>query len=109
MAADSLTIKALRLAARIPKGRVSTYGAVAEALGCGKMARPVGNALGRNPKPVDVPCHRVVCSDGRIGGYVKGTQEKTRLLRREGIEVKNGRVIDLDKRVFKRFSRKARA
>lgn len=72
------------------------------------MARFVGNSLGRNPKPVVVPCHRVICSDGRVGGYKLGIREKIRLLRKEGIEVKNGRV-DLGKYMFRRFSRKARA
>ncbi|HID90375.1 TPA: MGMT family protein [Candidatus Bathyarchaeota archaeon] len=77
---------------RIPERRVATYGMIAEVLGSRRLARAVGQALRRNPAPVRIPCHRVVCSDGRVGGYAAGVEEKIRLLRSEGIAVRSGRV-----------------
>ncbi|PIT85684.1 cysteine methyltransferase [Candidatus Micrarchaeota archaeon CG10_big_fil_rev_8_21_14_0_10_59_7] len=75
----------------IPRGRVSTYSAIAKAIGKPKAARAVGNALNRNHSS-RVPCHRVVRSDGRAGGFARGTREKIRMLRREGVRVVNGKV-----------------
>lgn len=95
----------LRLARRIPRGRVSTYGALAGALGNGNLARLVGRALNKNPRPVETPCHRVVHSDGRIGGYKLGTGEKTRLLEEEGVTVKSGRVADFRKHLYEDFEK----
>lgn len=90
----------LQLASRIPKGKVSTYGEVAKALAGVRFSRAVGLALNRNPRPVKVPCHRIVCSDGRVGGYAGGVPEKIRLLAEEGIIVENGRVVDFEKKLF---------
>jgi methylated-DNA-[protein]-cysteine S-methyltransferase len=74
---------------RIPEGMVATYGAVAEACGCGS-ARAVGRALAGNPFAPEVPCHRVVRSDGTLGGFFGKTrgdslEAKRRLLEGEGI------------------------
>lgn len=69
---------------RIPKGRVRSYRWVAEQLGNPGLARAVGNALNRNPDCARTPCHRVVRSDGSLGGYAWGPVEKRRLLKREG-------------------------
>lgn len=88
------------LCRRIPKGRVSTYKEIANALGC-KAYRAVGMALNRNPYSPEVPCHRVVGSDGRLVGFARGLSEKRRLLEKEGIRVRNGRVVDFEKRLFK--------
>src|SRR3989344_883087 len=77
---------------KIPRGRVATYRQVAEALGRPRAFRAVGQALGRNSKLISVPCHRVVFSDGKIGGYVMGKKRKTALLRSEGVKVSNGRI-----------------
>ena len=87
--------RVLRITARIPTGRVSTYRELAKALGGIKFSRAVGTALNRNPDPVKVPCHRVVRADGRVGGYSRGVAEKIRLLVKEGISVEDGRVCDL--------------
>ncbi|BCU75602.1 MGMT family protein [Luteolibacter sp. LG18] len=81
---------------RIPKGKVSTYGAVARAAGRGS-ARSVGSALARNPFAPEVPCHRVVRADGALGGFSGHTEgpemdRKTRMLREEGVEVRDGAV-----------------
>lgn len=70
----------LRVAARIPYGEVRSYGWVAARLGKPKASRAVGNALAKNPIPILIPCHRVVRSDGRLGGYALGQSWKTRLL-----------------------------
>jgi O-6-methylguanine DNA methyltransferase len=70
--------------ARIPKGKTMTYAQVAAAIGNPKAVRAVGNALNKNPFAPDVPCHRVIRSDGSIGGFASGTAKKVALLRREG-------------------------
>lgn len=87
--------RVLRITARIPAGRVSTYGELAKVLGGVGFSRAVGMALSKNPRPVTVPCHRVVRSDGRVGGYSRGVAEKIRLLVKEGISVEDGRVCNL--------------
>ena len=69
---------------RIPRGETRSYRWVAEQLGDAQLARAVGNALHRNPWAPRVPCHRVVRSDGRLGGYARGVRRKARLLTREG-------------------------
>jgi len=69
----------------IPKGEVRSYKWVAKAVGRPGSARAVGNALNRNPYAPTVPCHRVVKSDGSIGGYSKGIKSKKKLLKREGV------------------------
>lgn len=91
---------------KIPEGRVSTYKEMAEALGT-KAFRAVGNALNRNPYGAGkasgdrmVPCHRVINSDGRVGGFASGTGKKAWLLEKEGIEIKDGKV-DLRKFLFR--------
>ncbi len=71
--------------ARIPKGETRTYSQIARAIGRPHSARAVGNALGKNPLAPTIPCHRVVRSDGKLGGYsARGGQAKKRhLLSRE--------------------------
>jgi O-6-methylguanine DNA methyltransferase len=69
---------------RIPKGEVRTYRWVAKQLGDAALARAVGNALNRNPYAPEVPCHRVIRSDGSLGGFARGSAAKRSLLRREG-------------------------
>jgi len=90
--------KVWQVVKRIPKGRVATYGSVAAALGRPGAGRAVGQALKRNPHAPAVPCHRVVCSDGRLGGFRgKGTKNrKAELLAGEGIEIRGNR-IDLER------------
>ncbi len=70
---------------KIPAGKVSTYGDLAKALGNPLASRLVGRILGRNPNPIKVPCHRVVMSDGKVGGYFYGSNRKKELLEKEGI------------------------
>ncbi|MCJ7513978.1 MAG: methylated-DNA--[protein]-cysteine S-methyltransferase [Anaerolineales bacterium] len=79
----------LLAAARIPRGSVMTYGGLARALGKPRAARAVGRALATNPVPLVIPCHRVIASDGSLGGYSAsdGVSTKLRLLRFEGAPV----------------------
>jgi methylated-DNA-[protein]-cysteine S-methyltransferase len=78
------TRKVLRATARIPFGSVSTYGEVAGRAGNARASRAAGNALGSNPIPIVVPCHRVVHSSGGLGGYTGGLERKRYLLSLEG-------------------------
>jgi methylated-DNA-[protein]-cysteine S-methyltransferase len=70
----------LRATSRIPFGRTSTYSAIAETIGRPRAARAVGNALGSNPIPIVIPCHRVLRSGGALGGYGGGIERKQLLL-----------------------------
>lgn len=69
----------------IPFGKVATYGQIARAIGKPKAARAVGQALGNNPIAIVIPCHRVVASDGSLGGFTGGLHWKKKLLRHEGV------------------------
>ncbi len=75
----------------IPKGKVSTYGGIALAIGKPRAARTVGNALNKNCDTA-IPCHRVIKSDGRVGGYNKGSEKKNNLLLKEGVLIEKNRV-----------------
>ncbi|SDB06897.1 methylated-DNA--[protein]-cysteine S-methyltransferase [Eubacterium oxidoreducens] len=83
---------------RIPKGKVATYGQIAEMAGDKKMARAVGNALHKNPNPDEIPCYRVVNAKGELAGEFAfgGEGAQALLLEKDGIEVKDGKV-DLEK------------
>jgi methylated-DNA-[protein]-cysteine S-methyltransferase len=74
----------LAATARVPFGRTTTYGALAERIGRPRASRAVGNALGSNPIPIVVPCHRVLRAGGDVGGYAGGPSRKRRLLTLEG-------------------------
>ncbi|MCO6003892.1 methylated-DNA--[protein]-cysteine S-methyltransferase [Actinoallomurus purpureus] len=77
----------LRAAAAIPRGEMRPYAWIAERIGRPKAVRAVGTALGHNPVPLLIPCHRVIRSDGRIGQYVFGERAKERLLRMEEVNL----------------------
>ena len=74
--------KIYQVVAKIPKGETMSYKQVAEAAGFAGAWRAAGNALNKNRNP-EVPCHRVIKSDGRVGGYRGGTKKKIALLKRE--------------------------
>jgi len=96
------------LTSQIPRGKVSTYGTIARALNSRGGSRAVGQILKRNPTPIAVPCHRVVKSDGSIGGYggSSGYPKKIRLLRSEGVQI-NGKVVsNLKDILFSNFNEK---
>ncbi len=86
-----------KLLRKIPKGKVATYKILADKIGA--HPRAVGKMLNANPNLVSVPCHRVVCSDGRIGGYRLGIKNKIKLLKKEGIKIRNGK-IDMKRHLF---------
>jgi len=81
---SSWTLKVLELALAIPFGQTSTYGEIARAAGKPRGARAAGWALGRNRTPLLVPCHRVIGSNGALGGFALGLAWKRRLLTLEG-------------------------
>lgn len=90
-----------KLLSTVPSGKITTYKALAEALGT-RAYRAVGNAMNKNPYPRDiVPCHRVVNTDGRLGGYAGRTEEKIKRLQVEGIEVENERVVGFKEKLYK--------
>jgi len=91
--------KVYNLCKKVPKGKVTTYKEIARAIGT-KAYRAVGTALNKNPFAPKVPCHRVVNSDGSIGGFASGVDKKIRLLRKEGVEIK-GKRINLKKYLIK--------
>lgn len=82
----SFTEQVLRAVQKIPSGRVLTYQQVAKLAGRPKAFRAVGNILNKNHDP-QIPCHRVIRSDGRLGGYNRGARKKQKLLRREGVAI----------------------
>ncbi len=90
--------RVLSAVSRIPRGRVTTYTAIARSIGARRAVRAVGTAVGKNPDAPRVPCHRVVRSDGHVGEYAFGTDKKIRLLRSEGVEVQNGKIVDFRKK-----------
>lgn len=86
---------------QIPKGKVTTYGAIAlELTGSGRAARAVGQAVAKNPYPITIPCHRVVRTDGDVGCYCFGVETKIKTLREEGLVIIGRRVQNLENVVF---------
>lgn len=80
---------------RIPYGETRTYKWMAEAVGCPKGSRAVGQALKKNPIPIVLPCHRIIESDGNLGGYSSGEDIKRRLLQMEFYHLREqGQVIN---------------
>ncbi|MGV8130911.1 MAG: MGMT family protein [Candidatus Pacearchaeota archaeon] len=88
--------KCYQIIKEIPKGKVTTYKAIAEKLNS-KGYRAVGRAMNKNPNDTNVyPCHRVISSNGMIGGYAHGTDAKIKRLSSEGVLIENNK-IDLEK------------
>jgi methylated-DNA-[protein]-cysteine S-methyltransferase len=81
-----LQVKVWNYLKKIPKGKVKTYLEVAKAIGKARAVRAVANAIGKNPFPPKIPCHRVIRSDGKLGGYSAkgGIKIKKKLLKNEG-------------------------
>ena len=87
------------LLSQIPKGKISTYKQIAKILNT-KAYRAVGNAMAKNPNPIVIPCHRVIKSDGSIGGYALGISKKISLLIREGIPIQKGKIVYYEKYAY---------
>ena len=92
--------KVWELLKKIPKGKVTTYGLIAKKLGT-KAYRAVGHACHINPYFPTAACHRVVCSDGGIGGFASGSKSKIKLLEKEGIKIKNNKIENFENVLFK--------
>ena len=83
MKKNNLTVfekRVLKITSRIPLGQVRSYKWVARKAGRPRATRAVGQALNKNPYPIIIPCHRVIRSDGSLGGYAKGKKLKKKLL-----------------------------
>ena len=84
---------------KIPRGKVTTYKEMANALGT-RAWRAVGSAMAKNVNLISTPCHRVVRSDGSVGQYALGTEKKSELLNSEGVEILDNKVANLEKYLF---------
>lgn len=80
---SSFKMKIFEIVRKIPKGKTLTYKQVAKLSGSPRAYRAVGNILNKNYNP-QIPCHRVIRSDGKPGGYNKGTGQKEKILKKEG-------------------------
>ena len=82
-------IKVWKAISNIPEGKILTYKELAKTIGKPKAARAIANACGKNPYPIKIPCHRVIRSDGSLGGYSGkgGVKTKRFLLKREGLRL----------------------
>ncbi len=87
MGATDFQLRVWQAAMKIPWGETRSYGWVAAQAGNPGASRATGNALGRNPVPIVVPCHRVIAGDGSIGGFSSGLDRKRRLLALESVEL----------------------
>ena len=96
----TLSTKVYKKLLDVPAGRVTTYGELAKAVGLENGQSTIGTIMNKNPFPVIIPCHRVVKSDGQIGGYVYCEKAKSKMLEKEGIKIKNGKIIDFVKEKF---------
>lgn len=104
---ETFNKKIYNLLKKVPKGKVTTYKALAEAAGT-KAYRAVGNAMNKNPHGIlrckgknMVPCHRVVANTGHLHGFAHGLKKKAELLRKEGIEIRNNKIINFGKILFR--------
>ena|SRR3989338_1984394 len=107
MPTSSFNKKVYSLLKKVPKGKVTTYKILAEALGT-RAYRAVGNAMNKNPYGIlnckgknMVPCHRVVDSKGHLHGFAHGLKKKAELLEKEGIKIKNNQIVEFGKVLFR--------
>ncbi len=97
----SLDKKIYKKLLEVPKGKITTYGDLAKAVGLKNGQRAVGKIMNKNPYPVIIPCHRVIKSDGKIGGYAYGEEIKSNMLSKEGIKIQNGKILDLENSIHR--------
>jgi len=86
---------------QVPQGKITTYGELSKAVGLKNGQRMIGQIMKKNPYPSIIPCHRVVKSDGKVGGYAYGGDVKTNMLRKEGIKIQDGKILDWNKKFHK--------
>ena len=103
----SFNYQVYNLLKKVPRGKVTTYKALAEKLNS-KAYRAVGQAMRHNPYSPKVPCHRVVKSDGCVGGFMgkinsnsKEVRKKILMLEKEGVEIKNNIIVNFEKMIFR--------
>ena len=99
---NKFNLDCYELLKQIPQGRVTTYKIIAEKLGgrYSRAYRAVGQIVGANPNAPQVPCHRVVASNGAISGYAFGIDKKIALLASENVEIENGKVKNFKKIIY---------
>ncbi|MFH0891117.1 MAG: MGMT family protein [Candidatus Liptonbacteria bacterium] len=86
-------LRVYRATRKIPRGKVATYAQIARAIGHPRACRAVGNILNKNKNTKNIPCHRVVRSDGTPGGYAFGFRRKIEILKREGVKIRNRKAL----------------
>lgn len=89
---QSFAQKVYAVVSKIPRGKVFTYREVAKLAGNAKASRAVGNILNKN-RDKKVFCHRVIRSDGSVGGFAFGNSRKIKILRSEGVQIRNGKIL----------------
>ncbi len=85
---------------KVPKGKVITYAGLAREIGKPKAHRAVGNAMNKNPFAPKVPCHRVVKSNGELGGFADDINLKIKRLHEEGVDVLNNKIVNFKSILF---------
>ena len=88
---------------QVPSGKVISYSGLAEMVGRPKAHRAVGNAMNKNPFAPQVPCHRVVKSNGDLGGFGGGSRLKIKRLQEEGVKVLDNKIVDFESILFKGY------
>ena len=96
----SFTDNCHKLLRQIPKGKITTYKIIAEKLGV-KSYRAVGQAVGSNRDIPSTPCHRVVKTDGTLGGYALGLDKKIEFLKKEGVKVVGGKIVNFEQLIYR--------
>jgi len=86
---------------QVPKWKITTYGELARAVGLQNGQRAIGKIMNKNPYPVIIPCHRVVRSNGTVGGYAFGQDVKINMLTKEGIKIHNRKILDFGKIIYR--------
>ena len=86
---------------KVPKGKVITYSGLAAMIGRPKAHRAVGSTMNKNPFAPEVPCHRVVKSNGDLGGFATDIKVKIKRLQDEGVMVSNNKIVDFKSNLFK--------
>ena len=86
---------------KVPQGKVITYAGLARMIGRPKAHRAVGSAMNKNPYAPQVPCHRVVKSNGDLGGFATNIEVKIKRLQEEGVMVSDNKIVDFRSTLFK--------
>jgi len=97
----NITEKIYKKLLQVPPGKITTYGELSRAVGFENGQRVIGQIMKKNPFPVIIPCHRVVKSNGDIGGYAFGINVKKTMLSKEGICIKKDRIENFKNIYFK--------